>query len=126
MPGLPSGAGFTPPRRRRGAGESLADLRAGRDRRGRVEQDDGARRVVGPHDEDFGEEGADLLRRKVDDRDHQAADQVARTVVRRDLGARALDAEWAEVDPELVSRTPRLGERARVGDDTDAHVDLLE
>src|SRR5205823_14819468 len=44
-----------------------------------------------------------------------SADQRLGLVVGRDLGARALDAERAEIDPEPVRRTPRLGELPRRG-----------
>jgi len=78
-----------------------------------VEQDDLSGIVVGPEHEDLRQERADLLRRKVDDRDDPAADQVTRTVVGRDPGARALDAERAEVDPEPVRGAPGFGELPR-------------
>src|SRR5436309_11674850 len=103
-----------------------ADLRAWRDRPVWVEQDDLASFVVGAEHQHLRDERADLLRREVDDRDHPPADQLLGPVVDRDLRARALDAERAEVDPEAVRRTPRLGARASVGDDTHPHVDLLE
>ena len=124
--GTSLGNGMTLDRARAGAGESLADLRAGRDGLVGVEQDDVAGLVVGAEHEDFRHERADLLRRKIDDRDDPAADQLAGTVVRGDLGARALDAERTEVDPEPVGRSPRLGELPRVGDDANTHLYLLE
>src|SRR5712691_11258601 len=104
----------------------LADLRARRDGRVGVEQDHLALLVVGAEHQHFRDERADLLRREVDDRDHAPADQLPGPIVGRDLGARALDAELAEVDPEPVRRTPRLRELHGVADDAHAHIDLLE
>jgi len=75
------------------AGESLADLRAGRDGLIGVEQDDFPGLVVGAEHEDLGDERADLLGVKVDDRDDPPADELGRPVVRGDLRARALDTE---------------------------------
>jgi len=48
-----------------------------------VEQDDLSGIVVGPEHEDLRQERADLLRRKVDDRDDPAADQVTLTTPMR-------------------------------------------
>src|SRR5438309_2192072 len=87
----------------------LADLAARRDGLVDVEQHDLTALVVGAHHEHFGDEGADLLGREVDDGDHPAADEVGGGVARGDLGARALDAQLgAEVDPETVGGLARL------------------
>src|SRR5437773_5513046 len=109
-----------------GRGESLADLRAGRHGLVRMEQDHLAGLVVGAEHEDLRQERPELLGRKVDDRNHAPADQLSGLVLPGDLGARALDAEGTEVDPQLKGRAARLGELTGVGDHADTHVDLLE
>src|SRR5882724_1792890 len=72
------------------------------------------------------EEGADLLGREVHDGDHLPAHELLRSVIRRDLGARALDPERSEVDPQAQGGPPRLRKRPGLGDDTDTHVDFLK
>jgi hypothetical protein len=96
---------------------------------GRVgrEQDHLTTLVVGAEHEYLGHERPDPLRRKIHDRDDTTTDEVVRTVMSCDLGARALDAELrAEIDLERVGGPARLGKFLRARDHPDADVDLLE
>src|SRR3989442_7873587 len=90
-----------------------------------MEQDHLTRLVVGTEDEDLGHERTDLLGWKVHDRDHEATDELGGTIVASDLSAGALDAERAEVDPELVGMTAGLWEVAGVRHHAHANVHHL-
>ena len=78
-------------------------------------------------DQHFGLERADALRRKVDDADHLAADQLVLAVQRDDLRARLADADLrAEVDPQLPGRLARLGKVEHFENRSDTQLDALE
>src|SRR5215468_8720945 len=79
----------------------LSDLRSGRHVEIGAEENDLAALAVRAEHEHLGHERADLLGREVHDGDHPSSDQRGGGVVIRDLGARALDAERTEIDPQL-------------------------
>src|SRR5262249_30985645 len=108
------------------SGSEAADLGAANDCAIGLEQNHLTGVVVGSEDEDLGHEWPDLLWREVHDGNDVATDELVDAIVPGDLSARALDAEWTEVDPELIGGTASFGELASVGHHTDTHIDLLE
>src|SRR5205823_11979435 len=76
--------------------------------------------------EHFREEVRDLARREVDHRQYQLPHEIGLVVVLRYLRARALQAQLAEVDAQLVSGLARLGKVVDLHDAADADVDLGE
>src|SRR6266568_8136023 len=72
------------------------------------------------------EERGDLAWREVHHGEHQLAQEIALRVMLRDLRARRLDAELAEVDAQLVGGLLRPGEVVDLHDPPHADVDLRE
>src|SRR5262245_32693363 len=92
----------------------------------RAEEDHLAAVRVRSENEHLGDEGSDALRREVDDAHDLPPDQLVEYVAVRDLGARALLAEGAQVDPELVRGLASLRKGLRPQDGADPHVHPLE
>ena len=91
-----------------------------------LEQHDGAVRIWHTQHQHLRAHRTDLSRRKVDDGDDQLAVQFVRTVVHRQLGAGAADAEWSKIDAKLVSRFSGFGKGLGLEDAANAHVEALE
>jgi hypothetical protein len=106
--------------------ENLPDPGAGRDGAIGLQEHHLAVLVVGAQDEDFGDEGTDLLGGEVHHGHHPATDELLGLVVSRDLGAGTLDPQRSEVDPQTVGGAAGFGKLAGFGDDAYADVDLLE
>src|SRR5262245_39883733 len=104
----------------------LADLRAGRDLEIRTEEDDLAALAVGPQHKDLGDEGSDLLRGKIDGGHQAPAHQLFERVAIRDLGARSLHPQLAEIDAELDGGLARFREWLGLENDPHSHVDAFE
>src|SRR3989440_3535232 len=108
------------------AAERSEDPTSERNVDGWREQYDSAIRIGNAQDEDLGAYGTDLSRRKVEDGDDQLAAQILRAVMRRQLGARAPDAERPEIDAKLVGGLAGFRKGLGFEDPADAHVDPLE
>src|SRR5437016_12037876 len=74
--------------------------------------------------QDFREEIRDLARWKVHHRQDEPPHEIGLVVVPRDLRARGLHAELAEVDAQLVGGLPCFGEVLGLDDPAHADVDL--
>src|SRR5262245_60502293 len=78
-------------------------------------------------DQHFGLERADALRRKIDDADHLADDQLILAVEHHELRARLAHADLGpEIDAQLPRGLARLGKIEHFENGADAQLDALE
>ncbi len=96
------------------------------DLNGGLEEDDGTIRIGHAQNQHFRTHRTELSRWKVEDGDDQLAAQRFRTVVHRQLGARASDAKRSKIDAKLVGWLAGFWKGFGLEDAANPHVDPLE